>query len=127
MDGKKLLIVDDDKEFLEELREALSLKGYYPIVINDSTTVLDVISTLKPDVILLDLNMDGMSGFRIAQSLKKSPLTSEIPIIAMTGVFTGENHFSLMDLCGIKICIEKPFNPQDLILLLKKVISKKGT
>ena len=127
MDGKKLLIVDDDKEFLEELREALSLKGYYPIVINDSTTVLDVISTSKPDVILLDLNMDGMSGFRIAQSLKRSPLTSEIPIIAMTGVFTGKNHFSLMDLCGIEICIEKPFNPQDLILLLKKVISKKGT
>ncbi|MGA1841023.1 MAG: two-component system response regulator [bacterium] len=127
MDGKKLMIVDDDKDFLEELRETLFLEGYYSIVINDSTTVLELASTSKPDVILLDLNMDGMSGFRIAQSLKKCPLTSEIPIIAMTGVFTGKNHFSLMDLCGIKICLEKPFNPQDLILLLKKEIAKRGS
>ena len=119
MAGKKIMIVDDDKEFLEELEETLSLSGYYTITIDDSTTAFDVASTMKPDIILLDLKMDKMSGFQVAESLKRFPTTSHIPIIAMTGVFNKKNHFSLMDLCGMDLCIEKPFNPLDVIILIE--------
>lgn len=121
MAGKKIMIIDDDKEFLEELQETLSLSGYYTIAINDSTTAVDTAYSMKPDIILLDLKMDGMSGFQVAEGLKKFPSTSQIPIIAMTGVFNKKNHFSLMDLCGMQMCLEKPFNPLDAIILIEEV------
>lgn len=47
------MIVDDDREFLEELQEMLISKGYYTIAINDNTTVLDMAKKETPDLILL--------------------------------------------------------------------------
>jgi len=120
--GKRIMIVDDDKDLLGELQETLSIKGYYTLAINDSTSAVDAAFSSKPDVILLDMKMDGMSGFQVAQSLRRLPSTSLIPIIAMTGVCTRENHLSAMELWGMDVCIEKPFNPHDLILSIQRVL-----
>ena len=118
---KKIMIVDDDKALLEELEETLSLSGYSTIAINDSSTVFDIANDMKPDMIILDLKMDKMNGFQVAKVLKDSSETANIPIIAMTGVFNKENHFSMMDMCGMKMCLEKPFNPLDVIFLIEEV------
>jgi len=121
---KKVMIVDDDKDLIEELQEALSLKGYETIAISESTSALDTVFSLKPDVILLDLKMDGMSGFQIAQSLRRLPSTAPIPIIAMTGILNKENHRALMDVYGITVCLEKPFNPCKVIDAIEAVLQE---
>jgi len=112
---KKILVVDDDKEFSEELKELLFLSGYETMVINDSTQTFDAARTLKPDNILLDIKMNGMDGFQVLEKLKQSPETAKISIIAMTGYFTEEEHFRLMSMCGMDTCLRKPFNALDLI------------
>jgi len=116
------MIVDDDKDLLDELQETLSMKGYYTLAINDSASAVDAACSSKPDVILLDIKMDGMSGFQVAQSLRRLPSTAIIPIIAMTGMCIQENHLSAMKLWGMDVCIEKPFNPHDLILSIQRVL-----
>lgn len=116
------MIVDDDKDLLDELQETLSMKGYATLAINDSTSAVDAAFSSRPDVILLDMKMDGMSGFQVAQSLRRLPSTALIPIIAMTGVCTRENHLSAMGLWGMDVCLEKPFNPHDLILSIQRVL-----
>ncbi|MGA1825759.1 MAG: response regulator [bacterium] len=120
MSVRKVMIVDDDKTFLEELEDIIISRGYQTIAITDSSTVLHAAYNEKPDVILLDLKMDKMNGFRIAQRLKGVPVTAHIPIIAMTGIFTSEDNLSFMNTCGIKSCLEKPFNPLDLIALIEE-------
>lgn len=55
--GKKIMVIDDDKEFLEGLQETLELSGYDLTVVNDSTKVLDITNKTRPDIILLDLKM----------------------------------------------------------------------
>ena len=119
MTAQKVMIVDDDKDLLEELKEIIISSGYETIAINDSATVLNVAYKEKPDVIVLDLKMDKMNGFRIAQRLKGVPSTAHIPVIAMTGIFTSEDNYLFMNTCGIKSCLEKPFNPLDLIALIE--------
>jgi DNA-binding response OmpR family regulator len=111
----RVLIVDDDKEFLQELRETLDLSGYEVIEVEDSRTVQDTASRAKPDVIVLDLRMDDMNGFEVTEELKRFTSTVGIPVIAMTGFFREEEHIPLMNICGIKKCIRKPFNPLDVI------------
>ena len=120
MTARKVMVVDDDKDFLEELKEIIISNGYETIAINDSTTVLNIAYKEKPDVILLDLKMDKMNGFRIVQRLKGVPATAHIPVIAMTGIFTSEDNYLFMNTCGIKSCLEKPFNPDDLIALIEE-------
>ena len=73
MRKKRVMIVDDDKEFLEELQETLFLNGYEVIKVNDPHQVLDSAGNNKPDIILLDLKMDHFSGFEIADDLRRLP------------------------------------------------------
>ncbi|MDH5662424.1 MAG: response regulator [Elusimicrobiota bacterium] len=125
MPKKKILIIDDDREFGEELRELLELEGYNTTAFFDGTSALGMISRIKPDVILLDLKLTGKSGFQIAYELKSFPKTADIPIIAMTGFFTEKEHAELMDICGIQTCLIKPFDSRDVIGKIETVLKKR--
>lgn len=127
MRKNKVLIVDDDKEFLEELLETLRLHGYDAMGVHDSTAVLGLMRESLPDIILLDLKMDKMSGFQVAINLRQSPDFSKVPIIAMTGYFAGDYHLPLLNVCGIRTCLSKPFKPEDVITQIKTQIGKDTT
>lgn len=123
MAHKKVMILDDDKEFLEELQETLSLSGYDPIAINDTDGFMAAVERVKPDVILLDLKMPKKTGFQIAFELKEYAQNARVPVIAMSA-FVKEGYVSLMELCGIKKCLRKPFNPLDIIAEIEKQLSE---
>ena len=119
----KVLIVDDDKEFLEELNETLNLSGYEMVAVNDARRALEAVHKEKPDVVLLDLKMPTKSGFQVADEIRHHQETAHIPIIAMTGYFK-ESQVPLMDMCGIDKCLKKPFNPLDVIAQIESVLGK---
>jgi signal transduction histidine kinase/DNA-binding response OmpR family regulator/ligand-binding sensor domain-containing protein len=80
----RLLVVDDDPDVHEMLEHELSREGY---VLERATTgaeALDRAESTRPDVIILDLMMPGMSGFEIAESLRLRESTSRIPIVVLT-------------------------------------------
>ena len=111
----RILIVDDNVELLEELKDLLSLGGYDVIALSDGTQAVDTALNNKPDLILLDLKMSPKSGFQIADEAKNTLLLKNTPVIAMTGFFTEKQHLLMMKLCGIKTSILKPFRPLNLI------------
>ncbi len=119
---RKVMVVDDDKEFLDEMVEILRLTGYYPVAASESVDVTEEIIQASPDIILLDLKMDKKSGFKVANELMSKPETKEIPIIAITGVFTHQEHSLLLKMCNIKDRLIKPINPLDVIHLIEKSI-----
>lgn len=120
------MIVDDDKEFLEELRETLLLNGYEVIKVNEPARVLDMAGNNKPDIILLDLKMDHSSGFEIADELSRLTSTIDIPVVGMTGFFTENEHISLMSICGINNCIIKPFSAKQLVSAIETELAKRN-
>lgn len=122
--NRKVMIVDDDKKFLDELEEMLSFSGYDIIAEQNPHSVLPMAIKEKPQVILLDLKMPGKSGFQVAHELKSSPALQHIPIIAMTRSFK-DDYKNLMDMCDIKRCLKKPFNPLDVIMEIETVLENK--
>ena len=110
-----IMIVDDNVELLEELENLLKLGGYDVIALSDGDKVFDAALENKPDLILLDLKMSPKSGFQIADEARNSLSLKDVPIIAMTGFFTENQHLLMMKLCGIKTSILKPFKPLNLI------------
>ena len=123
MAEEKILIIDDDKDFLAQLKEIIEMSGYTPMVLDDSTNALKFAKKMDPDVILLDLRMDNLDGYEVAEHLQHFPETAKIPIIAMTGYYDEEKHNRLMKASNIQVCLEKPFNPLDVIAQIENVLS----
>lgn len=124
MAEEKVMIVDDDKEFLSELRETLLLSGYTPIAIDNGDIVLNVARMIKPDVILLDLKMEK-NGFEVAEELRKNPVTAGIPTIAITGYYSKQDLPLISEIYGIKRFLLKPFNPLDVIVKLEEALKER--
>lgn len=125
MAQKKILIVDDDKEYLEELNEMLTRVGYDVTAISDGAAAIKAAQVTAPDLILMDLRMPVMSGFEVADRLKALTQTSKIPVIAITGYYTMKEHVWLMKFCGIKRCIKKPADPLDIKEEIESVLKEK--
>ncbi len=122
MEKKKVMIVDDDRDFLEELKEIINLSGYETETFTDSKQAVQEVQKVKPDVMLLDLKMSGMSGFQVAEELKKKKETANIPVIAMTGFYTRNEFEVLKQVCKIRKALIKPFNPLDVISQIESVL-----
>ncbi len=116
------MIVDDDAELLAELSEALRSGGFRVSAFTDGARALFAAAKRPPAVILLDLKMRGCNGFQVAGLLKKDPRTSGIPIIAMTGHYTEQEHERLMKSCGMRACLLKPFTAEVAIQKIAMVM-----
>jgi two-component system response regulator ChvI len=120
-----IMIIDDDKVLLSELSEALESNGYIVRPFSDGKTALAAAPRIMPDLILLDLKMDKVSGFQVADKLNCSPKTENIPIIAMTGYFTQDEYSLITRICGMKKCINKPFAMEAIIAEVAKTLEGK--
>jgi len=109
MTGRKILIVDDDRDFLRELGEALRLSGYEVLPCREAKEAVRFSPLFRPDLALLDLKLAHESGFRLAGEIRKLPGLERVPIIAMTGCFTSREHEMMMRFCGMSACLIKPF------------------
>jgi CheY-like chemotaxis protein len=121
---KKIMIVDDDKELLEELSDSMISNGYEVTACADGETALKMIPEIMPHVILLDLKLDKVNGFQVAAKLRQTPATALIPIIAITGYYNPDEYYTLMKICGVKKCITKPVSPEKVVQEINSALSK---
>jgi len=114
MQNRTVAIIDDNQVSLRELEKILTMAGYTTILVNDILAAVDTVIDNKPDVILMELRMPHKNGFALVDAINRVFGTKKIPIIAMSNMFKDEFKW-LMDFCGIKRWIKKPFLPLDVI------------
>jgi two-component system alkaline phosphatase synthesis response regulator PhoP len=85
----RILIVDDENDFIELLQYKLAGHGYDLIVANDGVHALSKARTLKPNLILLDILLPDLDGLSVCEILRRQPSTKKIPIIFMSAL-TGD-------------------------------------
>jgi CheY-like chemotaxis protein len=123
----KVMIIDDDKDFLAEISGTLVLVGYEVMGVSEPSQAIDRALQERPDVILLDLKMPKINGFSLAAEMRHFPELANIPIIAVTGFFK-EDYLPLMNIVGIQSYLKKPFNVLDAITQIeaaKKAVKKR--
>ena len=81
MSKKKVLIVDDNEDILEVVSIVLENHGFEPVLLNSSHNIIDRISEVKPDVILLDVHLGAIDGRLLCKQIKEIEEHSAIPII----------------------------------------------
>ncbi|MEG4940307.1 response regulator [Microcoleus sp. F4-D5] len=109
-----ILIVDDIPANLQLLAQILSQQGYKTRTAPDGKLALRSIELIPPDLILLDIMMPGMDGYKVCQALKASPKTKDIPVIfisALNEVFDKVKAFEV----GGRDYITKPFHEQEVL------------
>lgn len=85
----RILIVDDEHDFIELLQYKLAGHGYELIVANDGIHALSQARTMKPNLILLDILLPDLDGLSVCEILRRQPATNKIPVIFMSAL-TGD-------------------------------------
>lgn len=104
-----LLLVDDEPGNLQVLRHTLQ-DQYRLLFAKDGQAALDLVRSDRPDLILLDVMMPGLSGYEVCRHLKRDPWTSAIPVIFVTALADVANEHTGLELGAVDY-ITKPFNP----------------
>ncbi len=122
MDIKRILIVDDEEDLCEILKFNLETEGYNVDTANSAEEALER-EIASYDLLLLDVMMGEISGFRLASMLKKQPETAAIPIIFITARDTENDTVTGFNL-GADDYISKPFAIREVLARVKAVLRR---
>ena len=120
MKGKKILVVDDEPEFVDMLKIRLEANDYAVVTAANGKEGVEKAAAEKPDLILLDILMPEMDGYSALKELKANNETRDIPVIVVTAKSKMQGLFLVE---GINDYVVKPFEADDLLLRIKRVIA----
>lgn len=124
----KILLVDDDADFIESTKMVLESKPYEIITAVNGDEAIRKAKAEKPDLILLDVIMPVEDGFSAAEHLKKDQGLSSIPVVMLTSYASKGTGTSIPRSRGMELeyedYIDKPVSPQDLLAVVEKHLKK---
>lgn len=122
---KKVLIVDDEPSLRFLIASTLEDEGYELIEAADGLEAYDLIKKEKPDLIILDVMMPGMTGYELCTKIKQDPKMREIIIIMLTA--KGQEQDRLQsEKVGADYYLRKPFSPMELIDVTESLLLERG-
>src|SRR5688572_10274036 len=121
-----VLIVDDEPTICRLVKMTLESTGEYKaFVCTDGGEALEQAKKLKPDVILLDIRMPGVSGSEIAEQLRGDPKTNEIPFIFLTGMVKKDEVAESGHKIGGNYFVGKPFRKAELLRVIDVALGER--
>ena len=124
MSKPKIMVVEDDKDYIILYKEYLTLVGYDAITEQHSSKAMEVARALKPDLFILDLMMPEPDGFKLTRMLREDPDFRRTPIIIITALNDLDSKLVALG-SGANDYLTKPFHIEDLQaridILLEKV------
>jgi CheY-like chemotaxis protein len=118
----RVLVVDDSEDTAESLCLLASLWGHEARFARDGPDALRQAEDFRPDVVLLDIGMPGMSGYKVARALRRTPGLEEVLLVATTGYGSRTDRQQAVE-AGFDHHLLKPYSPEDLERLLAETAS----
>ena len=119
---QRILIVDDNEDIREVLGTYVAKEGFEPVVAKDGFEALDLFKKANPAVVLLDVMMPGMDGYKVCEKIREQ---SDVPIILVTA--KGDDYDRVMGLdIGADDYIVKPFNGDEVMARVRAVLRRMG-
>jgi len=115
----KILVVDDEPDVVSLIERTLAAEGFQVVSAYDGIGALDLASTERPDLVLLDIMMPMMSGYEVCQTLKSNPATQNIPIVCLSSAHSPDARNHALK-AGAATLITKPFLPAELVAQIRR-------
>jgi len=122
MDKKRILIVDDEEDILNLLRFRLEANNYEVLTASDGQEGLNKARTERPDLMILDLMLPKLDGYKVCRMLKFDKIYKAIPIIIFTAKAQQKDE-ELGKEIGADAYIAKPFEPEVLLEKMKELLN----
>jgi DNA-binding response OmpR family regulator len=116
------LVADDDRDLLELIGFALGQSGYMVLKAHNGTSALSLFEAEAPDLVVLDINMPGASGFQVCEAIRAR---SSVPIMMLTVRSEEEDLVRALEL-GADDYLTKPFSPRTLLARIKALLRRAG-
>lgn len=118
---KKILIVDDNDDVVTTYRVVLERMGYGVDIARDGNECLEKIEQNRPDIVLLDVLLPGLSGNEVCRLIKETARTSDIPVVAITASVAADTREKMAEV-GADAFLLKPIEVSDLNRVVKKFL-----
>src|SRR5215510_6467996 len=119
-DVKTVLVVDDEPQIVQLLRDYLEHSGFAVLNAGDGPTALRIARTQHPDLVILDLGLPGLDGLDVARSLRRD---GAVPIIMLTARTEESDKLVGLEL-GADDYLTKPFSPKELVARVRAVLRR---
>jgi DNA-binding response OmpR family regulator len=121
--AKKILVVDDEADFLKLLRLNLEAEDYVVITALDGEEALNKLKNERPDAVVLDIMLPKLNGEEVCRCIRSDPSLSATPVIMLTGKDTDTDRI-VSRVIGADIYITKPSDFEELIGAIRKVLGR---
>lgn len=121
----KILIVDDNRDNIELVRDILSFTGYEVLTAHNGSQAIQIAQQEVPELVILDVNMPGMSGFDVCKALKSEAATEHVPIIMLTAQDAIDSRVEGLE-AGADDYLTKPFSPRELMARVDRSLRSKA-
>jgi cyclic di-GMP phosphodiesterase len=122
--AERILIVDDERSARTALAILLRREGYEVCEANDGPTALAACASFRPDLVLLDILMPGMSGFEVCRRIKATPETRLTPVVLITGLSATEDRIQGIN-SGADDLLSKPIDINELLARVHSLVRLK--
>ncbi len=123
-ESKKILVVDDEPDVASLLTLLLKSQGYNVIAAGDGQEALELARDQSPDLILLDIMLPRLDGYKVARMLKFDENFSHIPIIMLTAKIQEKDKETGLEM-GANAYVTKPFDTEELLKKIKDTLAEK--
>ena len=119
----RVLVIDDEAPIRLLCRVNLEAEGMDVVEAPDGPSGLELARDREPDIVLLDVMMPGLDGWRVAEQMQQDARTNEIPIIFLTARAEFRDRARGLDIGGVDY-VTKPFNPLELAGLVRALLER---
>jgi len=121
----KILLIEDSKVVQQMYRSKLTLEQFTVLTADNGMEAIKLLSQEKPDIILLDLMMPIMDGFKVLQVIKTDPKLSDIPVLVFSAKGQPEEVEKALNLGAAGYIVKATTKPNEVIEQIRKVLSQK--
>ncbi len=120
--GKRILLVDDDRDILMMMEAAFEDAGPELITARDGNTAIALAESEKPDLVVLDMMLPKRSGFLVMEKLRRGRTPEQMPKVIMITANQGQRHRQYAQSLGVDDYLVKPFRMEKLVESVKRVL-----
>ena len=120
---KLILIIEDNDKNLKLVRDVLQVKGYATVEAGNAEDGIILARERKPDLVLMDIQLPGMSGIDAIGVLRADPATAGIPVVAVTASVMPQDRNKIME-AGFDAYIGKPINLKEFLDTVRKMLER---
>jgi DNA-binding NarL/FixJ family response regulator len=123
MKSKRLLVIDDEPNLLRAVAACLKAEDYEVSTARSGHEALMQLAEFVPDLIISDIRMPGMDGYKLARQLRGSPRTALVPIVFLSAKDETADRIEGFH-AGIDAYLTKPFEPDELIAVVNGILTR---